>query len=547
MIQQRSSSRHRAHDRCIIIGTPQAAVQLCRQLQVLDDPPSINGVILHRPDLRPEDHELFDVIGVHVLGVVRDLCDLIDSRTIDYAVVSLPSVMNDAIVHIRTTLRRIGVAERFVATLQDHLDGIGPRTLFEVSPVDLIGRAAHPVDEESIRSAIAGRKVLITGAGGSIGSEMALQVASYGPAELYLMERAENALFEIDRRIARKYPGVRRGVWLHDVANSDKTLAYCEAARPDVVFHTAAHKHVPMLEDHPREAVRNNFFGTMAIADAAAQTACERFVMISTDKAVKPSSIMGATKRLAELYIQHMNSICESRFNMVRFGNVLGSNGSVLPIWAAQVRDGGPLTVTDERMTRYFMTIPEAASLVLQAASFADQAPGKEAELYQLDMGAPVNILELAKRFVRAHGLEPCVVGGVSRSDGAPRRRHAEEMPIVITGIRPGEKLHEELVYESEQLIPTAHPAIRRWQIEPPCPERVADMVATLLESCMTDRAGSVLAAIHRLLPEMETSAYEARVMGDSGGSLPSTRDRGKHVMLRQAEGHGSERAVRVA
>ncbi|NOG55309.1 MAG: polysaccharide biosynthesis protein [Planctomycetes bacterium] len=513
MTQKRSLSRHRVRDRgrCIVIGTAQAAAQLCRQLQVLDDPPCINGVFLHRQDAIADNHEPFEELGLTVLGTADDLCTLIDARTIDYAIVTMPSVLSDAITHIRTTLRRIGVPERFIATLQDHLDGIGPRTLFEVSPVDLIGRPSHPIDEDSIRQAIAGRKVLITGAGGSIGSEMAMQVASYGPAEMFLMERAENALFEIDRRIARRYPGIRRGVWLHDVANADKTLAYCEAARPDIVFHTAAHKHVPMLEDHPREAVRNNFFGTMAIVDAAAQTACERFVMISTDKAVNPSSIMGATKRLAELYVQHMNSICEARFNMVRFGNVLGSNGSVLPIWAAQLRDGGPLTVTDERMTRYFMTIPEAASLVLQAASLTDGVPGDEAELYQLDMGQPVAILDLAKRFIEAHGLEPQVIE--SSSADRAGAGHAEVMPIVITGIRPGEKLHEQLVYESEQLIPTAHPAIRRWQAEPPCPERIADMVATLLESCLTDRAGTILTAIHRLLPEMETSAYEDQVM----------------------------------
>jgi len=489
---------------------------------VLDCPPEITGV-LHFGDWGEADRESLRSHGLTVLGDFdHDLERIVEGGAgFDFAIVSLPSVMSDAVIRVRTQLRRLGIPDRFIATLEDQIKGIGPRTVFEVDPVDLIGRKSHSIDKESIRRAVTGKRVLITGAGGSIGSELAMTVSEYEPAELFLMERSENALFEIDRRIARRFPGLTRGTWLHDVTEIDKTLAYCEAAKPEVVFHSAAHKHVPMMEDHPTAAIRNNFFGTMAIADAAAQNGCERFVMISTDKAVNPSSVMGATKRLAELYVQYMNTVSDTRFCMVRFGNVLGSSGSVLPTWSDQIRDGGPVTVTDARMTRYFMTIPEAARLVIQAGSLDEDVLG--GEVFLLDMGEPINILQLVERFIAAHGLEPCVVGaGELDRDGG-----AGWMPIVLTGARPGEKLVEKLAYEAECMVPTAHPGIHIWKMNPPSPERVADMVATLAEACQRRSAETALTALHRLLPEMEVP-----VAGTTSVSVPVGGTRRKESLV---------------
>ncbi|MCA9299130.1 MAG: polysaccharide biosynthesis protein, partial [Phycisphaerales bacterium] len=269
----------------------------------------------------------------------------------------------------------------------------------------------------------------------------------FGPKRLVLMERSENALFEIDRRLGRRLPSVERRAVLHDVVDRDRTRRILEQERPDVVFHAAAHKHVPLMEDHPAHAIANNFQGTRSIVDASLAAGASHFVLISTDKAVQPTSVMGATKRLAEFYV-HMRQAPGTKFAIVRFGNVIGSAGSVLPIWAQQIAEGGPLTITDSRMTRYFMTIPEAASLVMQAASMATEEPA----VFVLDMGDPISIADLARRLVRACGCTP--VDRRATPDSG-------EIEIAVTGIRPGEKLHEALSYEEEHLLPTDHPSIR--------------------------------------------------------------------------------------
>jgi FlaA1/EpsC-like NDP-sugar epimerase len=320
---------------------------------------------------------------------------------------------------------------------------------------------------------------MITGAGGSIGSELARIVARCEPAELVLMERAETALFEIDRQVARRAPSLPRRAILHDVVDVERTLDACRECRPEIVVHAAAHKHVPMMEDHPGAAVDNNLFGTKSIADAAHAAEAVRFVMISTDKAVNPVSVMGATKRLAELYVQDIGRRSETTFSIVRFGNVLGSSGSVIETWSRQIADGGPVTVTDRRMTRYFMTMPEAAALVLESALLADPAAG--GEVFLLDMGEPVSILAMAERFIRLHGLEPVTADGARAHvlDVAPQRS-CGVMPIVFTGARPGEKLREELAFDAECMQPTRHPDINIWLLPPPQPVSVEAFVRTL-------------------------------------------------------------------
>ncbi len=508
----------RPAERSVLIGTPETVGLVRDQLALLPGTPEPVGCILI-DRLQPRAAG-----GLPVFGGIDDLARATRDEGLTVAIVSLPSALADAINRVRAELRRLGLIERFLPPLSELLDQTPPFTIGLGSPsvgtpaggiaaaprIDvaaLIGRRAHELDRPSVTRILAGKRVLITGAGGSIGSELARIVASFAPAQLHLVERSENALFEIDRRLARLAPAVPRRAILHDVTDADQTLRLLVDLRPHVVFHAAAHKHVPLMEDHPALAVTNNLFGTKSIADAALAVGSERFVLVSSDKAVNPSSVMGATKRLAELYIQRLHETTarmtggSTRFGMVRFGNVLGSACSVLTIWSAQLAEGGPLTVTDARMTRYFMTIEEAAALVIQAAALEspeEGAPG--APIYILDMGEPLSILDLARRFLRAHGFAPHLAGDTATDLGA-----LPPVEIRVTGIRPGEKVCEELAYSAEQLRPTAHPGIRALAgsenhtgaISP------AALIADLSSVRTSTDRQTVLAAIRRHVPEM--------------------------------------------
>lgn len=423
----------------------------------------------------------------------------------DVGLICLPSAMSRVAGRARAALKAIGVPVRTLPLLGDVLGGEdgGGRgvSLDQIDLLGLVGRASRPIDRELAVEAVGGKRVMITGAGGSIGSEIARICARFSPSELILMDRSDNALFEIDRQLARIAPGVRRKVVLHDVVDSDSTLRRMVELRPEVIFHAAAHKHVPLMEDHPAAAVNNNLFGTKSVADAALNIGAERFVMISTDKAVNPTSVMGATKRLAELYVRSLNSERRTRFSLVRFGNVLGSACSVLPIWASQVSEGGPLTVTHPEMTRYFMTIPEAAALVIQASTIGGDAPfADRREVFVLDMGEPVSILGLACRFVESLGLEP-VIEGDGESRGIAARPGRVPVRIVFSGVRPGEKLYEELSYSAEELEPTLVPGVMAWSGERPERAEIARMVADLSGVRGTDDRETVLRAISRHVP----------------------------------------------
>ncbi len=506
--------------RAILVGTAETIAQVGAQLALLPERtrPRILGALLWR-EAGGEAWARLEREGVRCLGLAHQIDEVVSPEAVDSVIISLPAAMSEAVAALRTSVRRLGVPDRFFPTIEDQLAGVGPRSQFEIDVADLLSRRPQRIDERAIAEVLTGRRVLITGAGGSIGSELARRCAAFEPAELILMERSENALFEIDRQIARRTT-VRRKALLHDVADAPRTLALCRELRPQVIFHSAAHKHVPMMQDHPVEAIRNNFFGTVAIADAAAASGCERFVMISTDKAVNPTSTMGATKRLAELYVQHMNQQSEAVFRMVRFGNVLASSGSVLPIWTEQIRQGGPVTVTHPDMTRYFMTIPEAASLVMQAAALEDRKGG---EVLLLDMGEPIRILDLAKRFIRAHGLEAVVEeqsedgGGVNVGREPSRKRDGSRgtIPIVFTGIRPGEKLFEELACDGESMLPTTHPGIRIWTMAPPGDEQVREMVALLRRGCEEGDAAEAQRLVFSLVPECgeATVSIEPRIV----------------------------------
>ena len=390
-------------------------------------------------------------------------------------------------------------------TLEDQIAGIGPRTHVDVDLTALLNRPARTIDQTAVRGVIQGKRVLITGAGGSIGSELSRIVARFNPSKLMLVDRSENALFDIDRQIARMAPPLHRKALLHDVVDAPATLAHFREHAPQVIFHAAAHKNVPMMEDHPAAAVDNNLFGTVSVCDAADAVGAERFVMISTDKAVNPCSIMGATKRLAELYVQHIHRKSTTAYSMVRFGNVLGSSGSVLETWARQIADGGPVTVTDPRMTRYFMTIPEAAALVIQSASLVipDSSSG---EVFLLDMGDPIRIVDLARRFIELHGLDARLP---DHEDGLSAMASASPgtVRVVYTGVRPGEKLHEELDFDAEAMRPTRHPDIHIWELQPPSEAAVVQMISQLSPGSRSRDSVALAAQIRRLIPESAVQA----------------------------------------
>ncbi len=456
--------------------------------------------------------------GLPVFGMLDDLPSAAAKHGFTMAIVSVPMAMAETINRVRGVLRGLGIEERFIPPVQDLLAQAPPFAVGLATPAtqaagattgridiaELIGRRPHSLDQAAVAKILTGKRVMITGAGGSIGAELARIVAGFGPAQVQLVERAENPLFEIDRQIARRFPSIARRAALHDVVEAEQTLRLLVDLKPHVIFHAAAHKHVPLMEDHPAHAVTNNLFGTKSIADAALAVGAERFVMVSTDKAVNPTSVMGATKRLAELYVQWLHETSRrmsgandgTRFSMVRFGNVLGSACSVLTIWSAQLAEGGPVTVTDPRMTRFFMTIPEAATLVIQAAAMDSENHG--APVHVLDMGEPLPILDLARRFVRAHGFEPRAVG----EGAAPSGGSLPTLDIVFTGIRPGEKLFEELSYGAEHLRPTSHPGIRAWAGSQAAPN-AATMIADLSAVRTSGDREAVLAAIRRHVPEM--------------------------------------------
>ncbi len=503
-------------ERSLIVGSAHACGLLLRQLEAVGEGSGVVGVVLIEPD-RPGS-----VGNLSVLGGMDELIGVCAAHEITSAIVTLPTADRSLWRPISVSLHRAGVIERFVPPLDELLHcapvvhASAPAAVTMGAPkIDLarlVGREAHAIDRELVGRTLTGKTVLVTGAGGSIGSELVRQVASYQPGRIVLMERAENALFEVDRQLRESRPEIDRVAVLHDVVDASRTLGLLERYQPRVIFHAAAHKHVPLMEDHPAHAVTNNLFGTKAIADASVAVGAERFVLISSDKAVNPVNVMGATKRLAEMYVQSLASMAgiTTRLSMVRFGNVLGSACSVLPIWADQIASGRPVTVTDERMTRYFMTIPEAATLVLQAGAMSGDGRGlgdigsgrpcdmRSGEVFVLDMGEPVNIFSLAKRFIRACGYEPAV-GQPMGTAGAPNA-----VPIVLSGARPGEKLYEELSYDAQGLMKTRHPGIYALdETTDVSPAVIEELIASMDRVRRSQSRRAVLGQIGRFIPTM--------------------------------------------
>ncbi|MEQ9095884.1 MAG: polysaccharide biosynthesis protein [Phycisphaerales bacterium] len=514
----------------VVVGDATTAALAARSIP--EGGPMVVGLVL--TGIGEKGHT--GLIGVPTLGSLEALEGLRENMGVRVAIVSLPLDDHAGIARVRQAIQEAGLEERFLPPVVDLLKrqppvlvGLGApvqdtqsATMSTAPVIDLqalIGRPMRRTDEAPLRELIQGRRVLVTGAGGSIGSELARLCARLAPSSLILMERAENALFEIDRRLAWAHPGMARRAILHDVADAAGTRRLLMQERPQVVFHTAAHKHVPLMEDHPAQAVSNNLFGTAALVDAAIDCGAHRVVLVSTDKAVAPRSVMGATKRLAEAYGIAADARAraegkQTRVAIVRFGNVLGSAASVLRIWSAQVAESQPITITDRRMTRYFMTIGEAALLVAHAGALE---PTDLCGVFVLDMGEPVEIATLAERFTRAHGLTP-----VWNEGGAPG-----EQVILETGIRPGEKLHEALVHAAEELIETDCPGVLRLTGADGGPDGAGALRALRAIEDPGDR-DAVLAELRRWVPSLG-----GRAGGDSGdpqhaanpGSPAPTRD----------------------
>ena len=391
---------------------------------IIDDNPGCHGKFLR---------------GVPIVGGREKIADAVGQYNIDEIIFAIPSASNKVRKEILDICKETGCKLRTLPGIYQLINGdVSVSKLKEVEIEDLLGRDPIQINTEEVLNSVRNRVILVTGGGGSIGSELCRQIAAHHPKQLIILDIYENSVYEIQQELLRKYPELNQVVLIASVRNTARIEKIFETYHPDIVYHAAAHKHVPLMETSPNEAIKNNVFGTYKTAQAAARCGVKKFVLISTDKAVNPTNIMGASKRICEMVIQMMNHMTETNFVAVRFGNVLGSNGSVIPLFKRQIAAGGPVTVTDPNIIRYFMTIPEAVSLVLQAGAYA-----KGGEIFVLNMGEPVKILDLATNLIKLSGYKP-----------------GEDIEIKFTGLRPGEKMYEELLMNEEGLKETANKMI---------------------------------------------------------------------------------------
>jgi FlaA1/EpsC-like NDP-sugar epimerase len=463
--------------RLVILGAGDAGEALLREIHrmketsyevlgFLDDNPAKVGMSIH---------------GIAVLGPIKDLPKISEEKKVDEVAIAMPSATHQQLRHVIQLCEGLKVKFQTVPSITDIASGkYNVSQIRTVEIADLLGREQVELDLHTIENFLKDKVILVTGAGGSIGSEMCRQVCKFGPRLLLLVEQSENVLFFIERELRRDHPEVAMEAIICDIAERTRVDTIFAKYHPDVVIHAAAHKHVPLMEANCGEAIKNNIGGTSIVADAADKFGAGSFVMISTDKAVNPTSIMGSSKRIAEMYIQDLNRTSKTRFVTVRFGNVLGSNGSVVPIFKAQIEAGGPVTVTHPDMRRYFMTIPEASQLVLQAATM-----GEGGEIFVLDMGEPVKIVDLARELITLSGFRP-----------------GEDIEIKFTGLRPGEKLFEELSIKGENMKATKHPKIGVWQNIPMDREQLRGRIAELAGIANSTDKKVIVQHIKKLVPE---------------------------------------------
>ncbi|WP_269448474.1 polysaccharide biosynthesis protein [Metabacillus kandeliae] len=428
--------QHDHRKRTLIIGAGSAGTMLARQLN-RNKAAELLPVAFIDDDLRKRN---LDIHGIPVAGGVADIQAIVKKYKVENIVIAIPSLKKKALNRIFQECAKTEAKTKIMPMLEDLVTGkISVSQFRDVKVEDLLGREPIKLDIDSISEYVTNKVVLVTGAGGSIGSEICRQIARFEPRQLILLGHGENSIYSIEMDLREIYQDkqIHLTTEIADLQDAAKMAAVMEKYKPDVVYHAAAHKHVPLMERNPEEAIKNNMIGTRNVANAASWYGVETFVMISTDKAVNPTSVMGATKRLAEMIVQNMDSISNTKFVAVRFGNVLGSRGSVIPLFRKQIEKGGPVTVTHPEMVRYFMTIPEASRLVIQAGALA-----RGGEIFVLDMGDPVKIVDLAKNLITLSG------------------NSEEEIGIEFTGIRPGEKLFEELLKKDEVYEQQIYPKI---------------------------------------------------------------------------------------
>jgi FlaA1/EpsC-like NDP-sugar epimerase len=411
--------------RTLIIGAGAAGTMVVRQL--IQSPESELKPVAFIDD-DPRKYKL-DILGIPVVGDTSSITKVVEKEQIENIVIAIPSLSNKELQSISNECIHTKAKTQIIPKLEDIMTGkISINHFRDVQVEDLLGREPVELDIESISEYVTGKTILISGAGGSIGSEICRQICEFTPQKIVLLGHGENSIYLIDTELRSKYGDqIELIPVIGDIQDRNRIFEIMDEYRPNVVYHAAAHKHVPLMEYNPREAVKNNVFGTKNVAEAAAAFGVNTFVMISTDKAVNPTNVMGSTKRIAEMIIQKMNEGSNTKFVAVRFGNVLGSRGSVIPLFKKQIKEGGPITVTHPDITRYFMTIPEASRLVIQAGSLAQGG-----EIFVLDMGEPVKIVDLAKNLIQLSGFS------------------IDEIEIHFSGLRPGEKMFEELLDEKE-------------------------------------------------------------------------------------------------
>ena len=471
--------------RVLIVGAGQAGESLLRDLKrvntytpvgVLDDNRSKCGLELH---------------GVRVIGTISQLSELAFQYAADLIFIAIPSVNSAEMRRIVRFCEESKIPFHTLPSLQDLVAGrVEVNALRKVNIADLLGRDQVTLAWEHIAARITGRRILVTGGGGSIGSELCRQIAALNPTSLLIIDNNEFNLYEIERELVSQFPLVEIKPVLLSVVDGSAVKETFKQFQPQIVFHAAAYKHVPMLEHQVRVAVRNNIIGTQIVAEASIAVNVEAFVLISTDKAVNPTSVMGATKRVAEIYCQNLNLRAETQFITVRFGNVLGSVGSVIPLFQKQIEAGGPLTVTHPDIQRYFMTIPEASQLILQAL-----ATGEGGEIFVLDMGEPIKISYLAEQLIRLSGKEP-----------------GKDIKIQYVGLRQGEKLFEELFHTSEQLVPTTHEKLYKARFRTVDWHELIQTLRMMNSACSMHQQAELLILLKSLVPEFKHDILESTV-----------------------------------
>lgn len=471
---------YKAREACdvVIVGAGSAASALMEE-------------ILRNPGAHYRVHGFFDdssmkqgafIHGVPVLGTIDQMVEMLKDTVVKEIVVAIPSLTDDERRRVLELCGQTKCKVRIMAQASDLLSqGSGGLwgSIRDVQPEDLLGREIIHFENEDVYEFLTDKVVMVTGGGGSIGSELCRQIAKHQPRKLIIVDIYENNAYDIQQELRREYAGLDLFVEIASVRDENKINYLFRKYRPQIVFHAAAHKHVPLMEDCPEEAIKNNVFGTYHVARAARVHGADKFILISTDKAVNPTNVMGASKRLCEMIIQSMQNSEHTKFVAVRFGNVLGSNGSVIPLFKQQLAHGGPITVTDRRIIRYFMTIPEAAQLVMQAGAIADRS-----QVFVLDMGEPVKILSLAENLVRLAGYTPY-----------------QDIDIIETGLRPGEKLYEELLMKNEHLTATKNQKIFVEQQEIISEQEMQTNLQRLRETLALEQPEEIVRLMHEIVP----------------------------------------------